>query len=205
MSKNNQINSLKELEAVLPKVLKTINTDENLSLAAAYNPILAMEKVGLAFSEGAKSEIELNIRFGKQKAKEVSRMEKEIIQLAGEPLNLEDAQSVSKFISKQLRSVKLSKIPKSVNAKNKQDLTRKVLRFVQNKAESSGKSREFDPSILKFLDEKESVISKIIRYQILQLRFPRFGTQEGFDKLLYGEVSVPISGIKFSLRNPQAT
>ena len=70
--KTETIQSLKELQLKMPAIIKQYGSDNNLTHIALANPIIALERAGLKFTDEAKKDtfvFSANDSFNKQRFK----------------------------------------------------------------------------------------------------------------------------------------
>ena len=82
------IHSLKELQLKMPAIIKQYGSDNNFTQIALANPILALEKTGLTFTDEAKAEIEAYVRFGKEDLARYVALKEKIDSIAGSKIDL---------------------------------------------------------------------------------------------------------------------
>ena len=106
MPKNNKkrIDSLRTLQTKMPRILKEVNSDSSLAIAAAANPFFALEHLDYEIAPGARREIELRARFGQEQAKEFEALEKAIYKAADTEFDLTDAEAVQETVATLLQS-----------------------------------------------------------------------------------------------------
>lgn len=101
------ISSLKELQLLMPRILQQHGENQELTLLALANPILALKKAGYSLTAEAEEEIEANIRFGKEGAATYINAKKEMVALT-KNVNLFRskealADGIEKYLSKTVR------------------------------------------------------------------------------------------------------
>ncbi len=178
------INSLKELQKQMPRVLEALNANEALALAATGNPLLALEYLNFQLSPQARLEIEKRARFGPELEKEIDKLEKQIRYELGEELNLVDRASLTAALKKRFKGKSSKKV-------------KRVIEFF-GRSYRPGSPKE--PDDLKDLEKLDPVLPALFRYNFLDRRYARFGTSEAFERVLNKELKVPIQKVRFRLQ-----
>lgn len=97
--KTETIHSLKELQLRMPAIIKEYGNDNSLTLIALANPIIALERTGLKFTDQAKEEIETHARFGKEGASRYNELRKEISKTAGRNIDLKNHEHLEDLVA----------------------------------------------------------------------------------------------------------
>lgn len=96
--KNETIQSLKELQLRMPAIIKQYGSNNDLTHIALANPIIALERTGLKFTDQAKEEIEMYVRFGKEGVKWYNSLKEKIDTLAGTKIDLRNNEQIAEVI-----------------------------------------------------------------------------------------------------------
>ena len=195
--KSTRIGSLRELQKKMPRVLKALNANEPLALAAAANPLFALEALGYTLTEKAKREIERHTRFGAEGAAELTRLETAIFELTYKPFDLTNPEALHDTLEPLLRAEsdvrKKSKKRKETQIAHVLDVLKQPHRPVQFE------SRD-EPDPLEASSALHPVLPLLIAYRKLERSRFRFASREIFEQVLDNELSLPITKIRFKMQ-----
>jgi hypothetical protein len=193
-AKNREISSLKELQLMMPEILKTHGDNRVLMLAAAANPILALEHLGYAILPEARHEIALHIRFGKETAKTLQEIEQAIFRTAGEVFDLQNPESTYKVIAPILKR-------DLCNTKNQSDTeVDKILEILEQPyypQQPWGATTE-DP-LLKYR-HRHKLLELLTDYRKIESTAPRLSSPEVFEQILHKKRVLPLKQLQFRLQ-----
>ncbi len=82
--------------------MASLNKDQNLLLAAASNPILALEELGYEMRSGILPEIEDKLRFRPHEVAKLSRLRESIYKEAGKQFNIRSEKELNAVLFKDL-------------------------------------------------------------------------------------------------------
>jgi DNA polymerase I-like protein with 3'-5' exonuclease and polymerase domains len=107
-----RLNSWRDAQRQEKAILALLHADPHLMLAAASNPLFALEELGYQIDEGLKQEFEDRLRFGSG-FEQMAALRKKIFDLAGKPFELNSAESLHTVLAgllekKVLRTLTLS-------------------------------------------------------------------------------------------------
>src|SRR3974377_2210573 len=85
------ITSIEQLQKHVPSIVKAVNADPSLALAAAVNPIFAIEELGYKIPANLRRSIEHRIRFSPEQARRLHEMSLEIYGHVGRQFDIESA------------------------------------------------------------------------------------------------------------------
>jgi hypothetical protein len=200
-----KIQSLPELQKRMPRILKAVNADPDLALAAGANPFFALEKLGYELTPQAQKSIERHARFGKEISKEVQTLEKSILEMADQPIPLDDNKKLGAWVSARIKVLKGGKGKKSQKEasqrKKEKQFLDQTLTFFESSLATGFQLEALESEHIEALEKLDPLFSKLIRYQILQIRYPRFASQEVFEKILSKQIKTPITGITWRLQD----
>ena len=92
-----KIDSWDQLQAEVPSILDRINASPDLAIAAAANPLYALEELGYEIAPAARPEIEERVRFGPRTVVRLRQLRERIFREAGrtfDPHSLTDVRRV---------------------------------------------------------------------------------------------------------------
>ncbi|MFN2458142.1 MAG: hypothetical protein ABR502_08080 [Chitinophagaceae bacterium] len=93
------INSLKDLQQKMPRIIQEHGNNQSLTTLALVNPIYALEKIGYSFAKEAREEIELYVRFGKENTTYVKELKAVVFKYTGKKFNLDEPSELKKHIA----------------------------------------------------------------------------------------------------------
>jgi len=97
------IDSLEVLHQHLPKIIEEINASPALALAAAANPLHAMEELGYQIAPQARAQIEDHIRFKPVAALRLANLRQQIFKMARRPFNLNAPHELHRVLCEELK------------------------------------------------------------------------------------------------------
>ncbi|QCK15778.1 hypothetical protein [Mangrovivirga cuniculi] len=186
MAKKESIKSLKELQVMMPELVKKYGNDQKIVLGALANPILALEELGYSISAKAKTEIEERIKYGPEGKKEFEKIEKKIQKTAGKSIDPNSNKDLSKYFEKKLGDeFKLNK---------KKVKTADLIRLINKPPDKRAiliKNR--DP--LEKYKKADDLIPLLIEYREMKASVPELAPKPLYKKITAGKMK---SGISFS-------
>lgn len=96
------IDSWEQLQERVQDLLERINADSMLALAAAANPILALEELGFDINPAARDEIETRFRFHPRTAVRIRQLQDEIFRHAERHFDLRSPEELSAILFDRL-------------------------------------------------------------------------------------------------------
>jgi hypothetical protein len=96
------IDSWDQLQKLAPALLERVNADQALALAAATNPIIALEELGYEIHPSARTEIEDRFRLGAPRTARRRQLRGAIERAAGHPFNPDDPEELQRVLGKEL-------------------------------------------------------------------------------------------------------
>jgi len=198
--KTTYIYSWEDLQKNVQVILKELNQDENLTLAAAANPILALKELGYEIDSSIRWEVEMKLRFRSlRKQTRLKKLQNQIFKLAGKRFDLESAESLKGVLFTDL------KIPIPVTAKNdRKNQQRKIGEpIVPNTAplpiQNSYTVSVKDP--LDILRGKHEIIDSLLEYRQLEASKARFAPVNTYEAIRNRKMNLPITKIKARLKS----
>lgn len=199
--KKNEITSLRDLQVLMPRLLKETAGNDRLLLAAAANPILVLTQLGYQVSPEAAREIEIRARFGAEQGAAYEELEAKLHKIAGEAFDptapdaaarvLENALAPSDTVGSKKKEASLNKTAR-----------RQILEAARQRPSGPlGYTPQQDP--LEPFAELHPAIPLLIRWRQMEQRSPRFAAPEIARRILEGEITLPITHIEFSLQDRQ--
>lgn len=192
---SHKLNSLQELYEHLPKIVKALNRNDSLAVAAATNPLLAFEYLGYEIHPELGQQIEKNARFGPNVATEISALQECIQKILG-ICDLEDPSTLRKLLTDRLQEKGVS----YTSTVSDPDTRRHISAIEQLGA-------PYQPGAFKMaedtdeLEKLDPILPLLFRYRFLDSQFPRFSERSTFEKILLKDVQLPVQRIRFRLRS----
>lgn len=93
------ITSWSELQREAETIVERLNADQQLALAAAANPLLALAELGYHVEPGARAEIEERLRFKPDDAERLAQLRRRVVKEAGGPFDLTDDEEVRRVLT----------------------------------------------------------------------------------------------------------
>lgn len=106
-AKDRTIDSLRDLQRLVPAIVKEINADERLALRAAANPLLALEELGYRLTPEVRTEAERRIRFAPQTIERLSQLSEAIYSYADERFDIESPAEIERILFEKLKLPRL--------------------------------------------------------------------------------------------------
>jgi hypothetical protein len=173
-----------DLRPELPKIVKRLNADPALTIAAAANPLHALAELGYRIEPALQEEIEDRLRFRPDEAKQIARLRREVAKLAKRPVDPSDDEDVDRLLFEELRLKRPSRAGKARPTKD---------------------AGEEAPDRLEALIGGHDVVEALVKYRKLDAREPRFATPDAYRAIREGKTKVPVTGIRVVLKRPRDT
>ena len=186
------IDSVRELQRRVPRILKALAADERLSLAAAANPILALERLGHSFTPTARRQVEARIRFGERGAGRLAALVARVQTSLNAEVDIDSPQELSAALAPALSETALGTLRASGGLQAV--LSPRNLR--------SAGDADSDP--LAAIAGAHPAIEPLVEYRALQATVPRLAAPERFRSILEGEVRTPVQRVRFRLQDRAA-
>ena len=180
-----KLNSWKQAQQQVGDILAALNADPALMLAAASNPLLALQDLGYEVGENVQQEFEDRIRFEPADAQRLRSLREEIFKIAGEPFDLNSPEAVSKILSRL------------VNYKSTHSLS---VTEVAPPLPTSDEKIASDP--LEKLRGLHPIIEPLLEYRHLDASTPRFASREVYDEIRQRKRAAPLTRLKARLQQP---
>ncbi|MEQ8957291.1 MAG: hypothetical protein RLP02_05095 [Coleofasciculus sp. C2-GNP5-27] len=97
------IDSWENLQQQIKSILEQINANSNLTLAAAANPLYALEEIGYKINPTARPEIEARLRFEPRTAVQLRQLQAAIFEQVGHPFDLNDPAQLQRVLFDELK------------------------------------------------------------------------------------------------------
>lgn len=97
------INSWDDLQKDVPRIITSLNKDENLKIACATNPILAIEELGYKIKPDVVDHLEDRIRFRPEQVEQLSVLRESIHKFAGKNFNIRSQVELNAVLFEDLK------------------------------------------------------------------------------------------------------
>jgi hypothetical protein len=200
------ITSWEELRARVSELLAALNGDTNLAIAAAANPILALEELGYQVAAESRRAIEDRFRFSYRKAARLRALRRELTELAGRPIDIDSADDVRKLLVEDLRvfdskSVSLKQSGGCRTTDRSRDKPSAPVRSSFEPMAVQTLWAEPAPDPLEPWRGTHPIMIPLLEYRQLDASEPRLAPSDLYQELRAGRRKSPIVGIRGRLRN----
>lgn len=197
-SDKNQINSLRDLQLLMPRLLKETAGNDPLLLAALANPILALAELGYDVSPKAAREIEVRARFGAEEGAAYEQLEADLFAAAGAEFDPAEPEAVTAVLEKLL-PVEKSKTAQAQKTALSRTQRKQMLEAARQLPPGpAGYTPQRDP--LANFAEAHPIVPLLVRWRQLERRAPRFAPPETFQRVLTGELRLPITHVELNMQ-----
>src|ERR1035437_107486 len=107
------IDSWEQLQAQVATLLEKVHSDSMLSVAAASNPLLALEDLGYAINPEARLGIEDRIRFDLRTVVRLRQLREQIFHAAGHPFDINSRTELERVLFDELGTTPANPEPES--------------------------------------------------------------------------------------------
>jgi hypothetical protein len=171
-----RIDSWADLQAKAARILKRLNADERLGLAAAANPMLALERLGYVVAPEARPPIADRLRLGPEAADTLIRLRSEIAGLADRAVDPDDP--------KDLRQVLIALGVIGKKAYGRHDLSPPRWR-------PGGAG----PDPLEDLRDRHPVMAPLLEYRRVAAQAPAYAPSHVFARVVEGELTPAVAAV----------
>jgi hypothetical protein len=192
---SHSIQSFEDARRQVGFILAEINANRELAIAAAANPLFALEDLGYEIAPGARAEIEDHIRFGAAKAARLKRLRATIYKTAGREFDLQSAESLREVLE-QL-DVPLSG-PGSQKRGPKQKCETPPALNLARSPQVKWAPRVEDP--LEQFRGMHRIVEALLEYRKIEASEPRLATRALYDEIRQGKLRTPLVSVQGVLR-----
>ena len=187
------IDSLKSLHQHLPEILKKINADPQLAIAAAANLLYAVEELGFQIDPKVRSELEDNLRFKPKTITRLKQLRQEIFKQTNRQFDLNSQEELHKVLYVDL------KLPAEGLKTGKKERLAHLAETAPLPPQVGWAPKVADP--LAKLQGKHPVMEALLEYRRLEASEPRLASQEVYQDLRRGKRTSAVSRVRFVLKN----
>ena len=181
------LTSWHEAQTEVGRILANLNADPSLLLAAAANPMFALQELGYEVHAEVRQEFEDRIRFGDSRAEKLNSLRESVFKLAGRTFDLQS--------SSELHEVLLD-LFRASHKKREENLTPADVQPIIPRIMSRDKL--LDP--LERFRGSHPAMEPLLQYRALEATTPRFATREVYDEIREGKRPVPFTKIVARLK-----
>jgi hypothetical protein len=185
------ISSWEDLQKEVSEILDRLNADAALGLAAAANPVLALEELGYRFEASARNVIEARLRFGPKVAPRALELVDRMRDQLGHPVDADDDDALRRAIAE------LGIALEEPEAKARAPQT---LSAEQRQAAQAPRRRPLTDEDLERHRNAHPFIGTLLDYRKLAASAPRLAPRQDFDAIRKGERTLPITRVTGRLR-----
>jgi hypothetical protein len=183
------IDSWEDLQQQIRSILEQINANSNLTLAAAANPLYALEEIGYKINPTARPEIETRLRFDPRTAVQLRQLQTAIFEQVGHPFDLNVPAQLQRVLFDEL---KIS-VPGHNSYKNDSKLDTSPL-----VPQLSWIPKVEDP--LEVLRGAHPVIEPLLEYRRLESSVPRLAPLSLYQEVRQGKRRLFLESIRGRLK-----
>lgn len=197
------VNSWEQLQADVNAILKQINEDPQLALAAAANPLLALEEMGYEIEDAARTEIARRVRFSPRVTVRLRQLEDEVASIAGRKVDLNSAEDVRRLLFEDLglkepdEHAGYEQTTQTQHRRGKRP-DRFTLDTRPLSPDLSSVDRPDDP--LRVLADRHEVMDPLLAYRQLEASTPRLASRQAYEAVRAGKVRLGIENLKGRLK-----
>ncbi len=180
MARKAPIDTLEDLQRVVPSVVKAVNADEALMKRALVNPLLALEELGYQLTDGLRAQVERRVRFKVEVAHKLETLAAKVFKQAGESFDIDSPAALDKLLFGKL------KLPRGEAAPGKREAVA-ALGLAPTPFRLPAAT---DP--LERLRGQHPVMAPLLEYRQLEASEPRLAPRELYDRVRSGEVKLPV-------------
>jgi hypothetical protein len=184
------IGSLEDARKQIGFILAEINANPQLAIAAAANPLFALEDLGYEITPESRNEIEDHVRFGAAKAARLKHLRATIIKTAGRDFDVDSGEDLREVLE-QLE-VPLAATGKATHSKSKGE-TPPALNLSRSPQVKWG-PKEDDP--LEQFRGGHRIIGALLEYRRIEASEPRLAARALYDEIRQGRVRTPLVSVR---------
>ncbi len=200
MKNQKTISSVKDLQLKMPKIIEEYGNNQEITVLALANPILALRKIGYQFTVEAEEQIETLIRFGPEGKEEYEKAESEIVNRSKEDFSLRDRKKLSSIVCKCLSD---SRGGDEKTATGKTSKKKPAIPSLQEVEKILGESPVIvngnyrDP--LEVYAALDPIIPPLLTIRKLEAENPRLASEEDIPQILQKASNSVLQSVTFEL------
>jgi hypothetical protein len=196
-----RLTSWDDARSEIRSILDRINADSRLVLAAAANPIFALEELGYEVDPAFRSEFEQRLRFGQARAARLRELRTTIARHAGREFDPDSPEELERVLVSELRIAGRAREVPAARARKAAGAGIPVRDFEPLFPRLAWTSRGPDP--LEVLRSAHPIVEPLLEYRELEASEPRLASRATYDALRSGEQRVPVTRLRAVLKAPR--
>lgn len=193
-----KIDSWEELQQQITSILSQINADQSLALAAAMNPLLALEELDFEINPETRPSIEDRIRFNPRTALKLKDLREAIFRHAGHSFDINSPEALERVLFDELkiesgRPRKAKKVAKQLPEETPRRPSTKPLPYRRK-----GSAPPTDE--LEVLREAHPLMEPLLEYRRLDASRPRLAPRRAYEAVRQGKRRLPVERIRGRLK-----
>lgn len=209
------IRSIEELRAQVPAILKRLNADHALRLAAAANPVLALEELGYRIPNELHRALDHRIRFSAAERERLAALTERMHEIAKVPFDPDDPAELERILFTQLELPELPPPPVRVPITGA-PVAAKSPRQVSTRGPDATEAPHIgpmvfaptipqhrlavryhaaaaapEPDVLLTLEGKHPIVAPLLEYRAIIARHAPFAPRALYDRVRRGAVGGP--------------
>lgn len=189
------VRSWEELQAQIVPILDELQADHQLTLAAAVNPLFALEEIGYHVDPQARPLIEERLRFPPRDVVRRQALREDINRLAGRPVDLASAEDLRALLYDELKLVSLSApAQQAYRAATQAPIDTRPL-----PPQLSYRPKVADP--LEVLSGHHPILAPLLEYRRLEASAPLLATRVIYDEVRQGKRELGIPRLRARLKD----
>lgn len=210
------IRSVEELRAQVPAILKRLNADQALLLAAAANPVLALEELGYRIPNELHRELDHRIRFSAAERERLAALMARMHEIARGPFDPDDSAELERILFTRLKLPELPSPPVRVPITEAPVATEGPQQLSSRRRGASEESfigpmanaptvpqhrlavryhataAGPEPDVLLPLEGKHPIVAPLLEYRAITARHAPFAPRALYDRIRRGSVGGPL-------------
>jgi hypothetical protein len=188
-----KIKSWEQLQEQIGPILKQINANQELAVAAAVNPVNALDELGYEIDPRARPDIEDRLRFDPRTIVRLRQLQEAVFEHSGHEFDLNSASELRQVLFEEL---KLS-IPEKQQKQYQQ--RREPIDTSPLPPQLSWTGKVVDP--LEVLRDAHLIMEPLLEYRRLEASRPRLAPRHLYDEVRQGKRRLPIRSIRGRLQS----
>jgi hypothetical protein len=192
-----ELGSWAEARANIRQILEGLNAAPALALAAAANPILALEELGYRIAPEARREVEDRLRFRPREAARLSALRRQIAEHAGHPLDPDSPHELEVVLFEELGLAPRDRARESAAGPDR------ALSVAPLPVQVGWAPAHSDP--LEAIRGTHLIVEPLLEYRRLEASEPRLASAALYAELRSGKRSSPITRLRGRLKPGSAS
>jgi hypothetical protein len=176
------VESIQQLQKHVPSIVQAVNADPSLALAAAVNPLFALEELGYRIPSSLRRTVEHRIRFSADQSEHLEKLSSEIHHQLQQQFDIESESELSEVLQRELKLGETERLPATLSRQPQ-------MKWVEPQEEPLERYRDAHPAM-----------NAILEYRRIEASEPRLGSRELYDQVRSGAIKVPAKAIVFQLK-----